>query len=167
MGITAVRFSRRRLRALALAGGVLAAGAAPAMAAVASGTYQGRSSQQLPVTLAIASGRIKRLSITWNAKCASVYASWKGIDTTHLGFPLVNNGWSIAAHYTTKNVINTRPFKEVFAVADHGKYLGQGRFSGGFHGVVKVYKIPAGQAQYKYVTTCASGPVTFTLKHTA
>jgi hypothetical protein len=167
MGSTAVRFSRRRLRALALTAGVLAAGAGPAAAAVAAGTYQGRSSQGLPVTLTIAGGRIKRLAINWNAKCAAVYRAWKGIETTHLQFPLSNGGWNITGHYTTRNTINTTRFKEVFSVADHGKYLGQGRFGGGFHGTLKVYRIPPGQTSYRYVTTCASGPVTFTLKRSA
>jgi hypothetical protein len=143
------------VRALELTGGVLAAGAVPALA-VSSTTYRGRTSQRLPVAIVVSRERIERLTITWSAQCHALHAALKGITTYHEGVALKKSAWSTWGTYGARVAGG---YQEQFLVRDHGTFAGSKRIQGVFTGTVQIYR----GSKHKRIDTCESGEVTFTL----
>jgi hypothetical protein len=155
MGMASWVICGRRVRTLALAGGVLAAGAVPALA-LTSTAYHGQTSQRLPVAIVVARDRIERLTITWSAQCPALHAALKGITTYHTGVALKKRAWSTWGTYSARVAGG---YQEQFVVRDHGALSGSRRIRGGFTGTVQLYR----GAKHQRIDTCASGKVTFTL----
>ena len=147
----------RRAAAVALAACAVALGAVPALAS-SSTSYRGRSSQGLPVTIAVSGSQIRLLTIAWMAECPALHAPLKGITTYHQDVALSKSAWSVQGSYGASM---HGGYTEVISVRDHGAFSGSRRVSGVFAGTVQIYR---GQGRkHRRIDTCQSGKVTFTL----
>lgn len=151
---------RRGARAGALTLALLAAVAAPALA-LGAGTYKGKSSQHEPVSLREQGGVIRVLRVAWMASCKrSGYflgTADAPLRTKQTGITLgKHSSWLSHARYTAPPVGG---YVERFTVSDSGSFGRHGTVHGSFSGAARVYKAKGG----RFVTSCSSGKVTFTL----
>lgn len=157
--LAAMRVTKQALGAGATAL-LLSAGAAPAGAATAihvrAGHYAGRTSQHHAVSAVAGRGRIKRLKITWNAKCHTG-AVLRGLTTTQRRIHVNRRGrWETLGVYTAPS---GNGYTEHFRVTQVGFFHRNHRAVASFIGKVRVVSDATGQQ----VDTCSSGNVTYHL----
>lgn len=157
MGFLSAGLRRRRVRALALSGVILAVTAVPA-AAVTAGTYRGKTSQGRRVSLNVVGAQIRHFNIVWNAHCKGISQPLAGLTTYQVHIPISHNAWNTYGSYSAPS---GNGYKENFSVKDHGTFVGANAARGVFTGTVHVYTTGT---HPRLVTTCQSPTITFKLK---
>jgi hypothetical protein len=154
---------RRRSAALAAAVGLLGLGAVPALAGTsATRAWTGRTSQHARVSLTTGTTsarlgsqpEIERLTITWWARCTGYRQRLGPLSTYHVSIPLTNGAWNTYGSYT--DVV--QGYDHRFTVRDRG-HVTATRITGTFSGRVVIERA----SDHRYLTTCRSGRVRFTL----
>jgi hypothetical protein len=128
--------------------GALALVVAPAgtAAAAPAGTYGGTTSQGRTVTLVVGAHKIKRIKITWNARCQTSTTGLDGLVTRFRAVKVRHGRWSAHGSYREPS---GNGYSERFQVAVHGRFTRAG-VRGKFQGSVVV----SDPRSHAYVDSC-------------